>query len=312
MYVHMRKMSTHEFPFLHTRMPSREKMFANLITALEKQEPASEVRRLYNTDYFIVDGISNLWSERERLMARVNRNRTLYEVWANPKDRAKILAEAKRRETDDIRDTMSAMQFKECNTFNPMIMGQVFANFFKKDELKNVTVLDPSAGWGDRLITALALGVGHYIGFDPNTRMHPIYEKIVTELKRDTATTFYTTRFKKIKGFTVDVVLTSPPFYDYEIYPGTEKDTQVPYAKWLREMYTPYIKDAIGMLHINGIFCIYVDNRKYMLADDTARIMRRTGMQFVCRLAFYNDYISYCGETHHGKLRSMWVWKRVK
>jgi tRNA G10 N-methylase Trm11 len=179
--------------------------------------------------------------------------------------------------------------------------------------LKDMTMLDPSAGWGDRLITAMALGIGHYIGFDPNRKMYPIYEKITDDLKEssNTATTFYATRFKKIPGFTVDIVLTSPPFYDYELYNGTEADVKVPYKQWLRELYTPYIKDAIDMLRFGGWFCIYIDNVKYKLADDTHRIMEGRGMKFIRRLTFHNSYITYCGETQEGTPRSMWCWRKT-
>lgn len=302
-----------ELPMLSAKMPSKEVMYANLMTAIGRLEPSSEIHRVYNTDYFAIDGISNLWSEHERLNSHTYNNKTLYDVWANMKLRASIIAETKKRGTGDIRDTMNAMGFKECNTFNPMIMAQAFVNYFKKEELKNITILDPSAGWGDRLITAIALGIGHYIGFDPNKNLHPIYEKIAADLKSDTATTLYDTRFKRIKGFTVDVVFTSPPFYNCEIYPGTEKDVQVSYKKWLCNMYIPYIMDAISMLKIGGLFFIYVHNGKvYMLADDTQTIMKRAKMQHIGNIMFYNTYISYCGETYEGKPRPMQIWKRVE
>ena len=295
-----------DFPLLRNQMPEGKDMFVNLQKAIEKLEPSLELTRLYNTDYFTVDGISNYWSEKQRLIANVKGSKNLFDVWANEKERKEITAKSEELMVSP-RDAMMTMGYRECNTFNPLIMAQVFKNYFHDQDLSDVTMLDPSAGWGDRLIGALALGIGHYLAFDPNKYMHPVYNKIANDLGEDTKVTLYDTRFKKINGFTVDIVFTSPPFFDYELYPGSEKDVAVPYSKLLGQLNTPYIKNAIAMLKEDGLFCIYVHHK---LGNDTRTIMKRNGMQYVRDIIFQNNYINYFGQLIEGKKRPIQIWKK--
>src|SRR5258708_2608605 len=90
-------------------------------------------------------------------------------------------------------------------------------------------MLDFSAGWGDRLVGAIASDVDLYCGVDPNTGLQKGHSEIIHTFAADKAE-----RFKIIyapfqtatlpDGVTFDLVFTSPPYFDFEIY--TDRDGQ--------------------------------------------------------------------------------------
>lgn len=86
---------------------------------------------------------------------------------------------------------------------------------------KSHEIIDPFAGWGGRAFGALTLGL-KYTGFDSNTNLREPYDALIRDYKcSDTITinicNSATVDFSKYK---YDTILTSPPFYDREIYPG--------------------------------------------------------------------------------------------
>ena len=88
-------------------------------------------------------------------------------------------------------------------------------------------VLDISAGWGDRLISACSMDI-FYTACDPNTNMKPIYEKIIDKYGNMNKQRVYTIPFEDYipedNALKYNALYTSPPFFDLEIY--CEEDTQ--------------------------------------------------------------------------------------
>jgi len=83
-------------------------------------------------------------------------------------------------------------------------------------------VLDISAGWGDRLIGALACEVELYVAADPNLRLKAAHDKILSMFGNETtkASIIYKP-FEEAElpeGQVFDTIFTSPPFFNFEIY----------------------------------------------------------------------------------------------
>ena len=79
-------------------------------------------------------------------------------------------------------------------------------------------VLDFTAGWGARMVAAMALDID-YIGIDSNKALKPGYEKIIKLLKPYTKSKIkmYWSEAQKVnlsKARKYDYVFTSPP-YEY-------------------------------------------------------------------------------------------------
>ena len=104
----------------------------------------------------------------------------------------------------------------------------------------SLTVLDPCAGFGGRLLGFLASKKGgDYIGVDPNTALIPCYRDLTERVRRYSPEVAKRKAFRMVVGCaetvdwphesghkpgSVDIVLTSPPYFDTERY--TNEPTQ--------------------------------------------------------------------------------------
>ena len=127
------------------------------------------------------------------------------------------------------RDAMS-LQWGTINTMRPAAA----LSFYRK--YGATSVLDFTAGWGARMVAAIAAEVD-YIGIDSNTKLKPGYDKILNALKpfNKSKVKLYFKKaeevdFSKIGYY--DLVFTSPPYEYLEVYEdmknyeGTDKIRQ--------------------------------------------------------------------------------------
>jgi hypothetical protein len=126
-------------------------------------------------------------------------------------------------------------------------------------------VLDPTAGWGGRLLGAMAMDIS-YTGIDTNTNMKPAYDgfqlledftigngdyKMIWDdaLKVDFSTIDY------------DCVLTSPPYINLEIY-----ENMTPYEskrKFYTDFLIPLITKCRQHIRRNGKVCFNISPKMY-------------------------------------------------
>lgn len=133
-------------------------------------------------------------------------------------------------------------------------------------------MLDFSAGWGDRLVGAIAGDVKLYCGVDPNTGLQQGHSEIINTFAKGN-----TDRFKIIyspfqtavlpEGVTFDLVFTSPPYFDFEIY--TERDGQsvkdFPYLQdWIVKFLLESIHKAWQRLDTGGHLAIHLTDFRDM------------------------------------------------
>jgi hypothetical protein len=197
---------------------------------------------------------------------------------------------------------------KQCTNFNTTVVLSLLKL------LKPKRFLDPSAGWGDRLIGAIAYGCD-YTGIDPSNCMNPIYHKIIDELVPRTDKNRYNiiqSGFETaiIEEDYYDLVFTSPPFFDFEIYEQSEKQSIEKFTtlnNWLTGFLFPLTEKAYSALTINGNFGLYISDY--------------TGVSFTKELFKYiNENIKgfkYQGDIHFWTpenkkvIRTIFFWKKV-
>ena len=96
-------------------------------------------------------------------------------------------------------------------------------------------VLDPCAGWGSRLLACMRYGCG-YIGFETNRKLKACYDAIQEEACFEG--TDVTIRMQDcLEGMAdfknqYDMVLTSPPYYNYECYEAMPLRTKEEWHRW--------------------------------------------------------------------------------
>ena len=155
---------------------------------------------------------SHYFHERLRMGISVGRAPSPLAVWEANRDAIQQAADEGRHSS--LRAAWTAMS-RPAWGFSPSVAKAVFAHF------RASRVLDPCAGWGDRLVGALAYGCS-YVGVDPNRKMSDIYTRIINNYQLDSESTekrVITGAFEDVSvDGTFDLVFTSPPYYSWERY----------------------------------------------------------------------------------------------
>lgn len=107
----------------------------------------------------------------------------------------------------------------EANRFNnAVVFFKPTTAMYLYKKYRATSILDPTAGWGGRMLGAWALGLP-YVGYDTNTNLKPAYDAMLEELQDDKLKMNYEScldaDFSKIE---YDFVLTSPPYINLELY----------------------------------------------------------------------------------------------
>ena len=157
-------------------------------------------------------------------------------------------------------------------------------------------LFDPCMGWGGRLLGTVAQG-WHYVGCDPNVETYNNIQRMVdflniapmVELNNHGAELFDFQGRKKQQRL-VDAVLTSPPYFDLEVYTTDREQSYNKhdnYASWRDEWYVPLIKNCLSILKDDGISAWNVMNSKNNnMVDDLLAAHNYLGWQLVGTLGF--------------------------
>ena len=196
--------------------------------------------------------------------------------------------------------------WKECTQFKPSLAVSVI-KFFKAKR-----VLDFSAGWGDRLAGAIAANVDRYTAYDPNTSLTQGHSAIISSYVAADRRGDYTVTYTGFEGATVphqdyDLVFTSPPFFDFEIYtslPGQSVDTYKSLNSWMVDFLFACLKKAWDALQINGHIVIHItDVFKTKVCERMCLLVT-----WQLRGAHYRGVLNSVGFV--GKPRPMWVFRK--
>lgn len=250
--------------------------------------------------------------------AKTGRAKTLpsfTDVWNDPKSGlAKEI-----RESADPNEAKWALSkkygYKIATTFMPMYAKSIYEYFSAK------RVLDPCAGWGDRMCGALASScVRRYVGFDPNANLVPGYKKIQADfghkivkddpehfhVKFEGGYEIYSIPFehcnKRLGPEKFDFAFTSPPFFDYEDY----SEDNPKYDNWYKDFYEPLFTLTEEHLYTNSFFAIHID-------DTSAGKIHN----FLFRRVEQITSFKYCGMIglvggKSGKIRNVHLFQKTK
>lgn len=143
--------------------------------------------------------------------------------------------------------------------FKPLTAMEIYTRFKPK------SVLDPTMGWGGRLVGACALDVPNYIGIDTNKSLKEPYKNMVKTLKELGTQTNIKLMFKDAlkvdySKLDYDCVFTSPPYYNIEIYEGTKYKTE---EEWDEDFYIPLFTQTYKHLKRGGHFILNIPKKLY-------------------------------------------------
>jgi hypothetical protein len=162
---------------------------------------------------------------------------------------------------------------RECAQFKPSLAKAIWHLLLEEAGCRDIGAarcLDPCAGWGDRLLGAMALGAGTYVGVDPNARLHEGYARMRRELPSDTAVALHSCPFELYEdgGGAFDAIFTSPPFGNHEIYwtgdGGSDDQCNVRFAgtqqRWLDDWLLPCTLKMLQLLRPGGVLGLYLND----------------------------------------------------
>ena len=134
-------------------------------------------------------------------------------------------------------------------------------------------VLDCCVGWGGRMLGSLAAGA-MYTGFEPDPNTFRGLQGILEDVGKpaDIHNEPAETGLTKLQSGVYDLVLTSPPYYNLEMYTaGDQSVKEQTWEEWVDGWLKPVIHECIRCLKPEGKSCWSVKNfksdKKYPLAD---------------------------------------------
>ena len=202
-----------------------------------------------------------------------------------------------------IRSLSFANGLGKVTMYRPMMAKKVVSYLAAKDGLMDVRVLDVCAGWGGRMIGAKSVELSpdskckvHYTGIDPCQKTYGSLRAICDELGLHNVALIHKPAEVAIKDLalssaTYDIALTSPPYYNLEIYsdePTQSIATKDGYQTWLNEFLNPVIAGVIrlGVKYSCWSVKNFKTDKKYDLLDDVIRIHGEHGWRLLDDVVF--------------------------
>ena len=240
--------------------------------------------------------------------ARKHGFQTIDEVWSNPNLRGRLFKAMIRLDMSsfDAGNLIRAfaLNFYKVGNFPPLAARNLYDNYFYSYlQRSNLRVLDFCSGFGGRLIGFwTSQYCSYYIGIDPNPRLIQPYNDLIKWLRsQHTTIPKYITMipecaedviYKDLKyedGSTVkdnlfDIVFTSPPYFNLEIYTDEPTQSCIRYPtieKWRDLFLFATIKKVIKVLKPGGVLAINIkDSNKWdiSLCDQMVEFIKGLGL----------------------------------
>ena len=286
---------------------SQKRFIINQIKPITKEEALEDFEKLKKNDpknigSRIGNEFVDYFTFPERLETIGVKKKTFWDIWDTrkqlmKKQYLKNLLKYYLDRTKSGRETLNMykfwyrlfnLYFGAVNVFKPMIAMSVYRKFNPK------SVLDFTMGWGGRLVGACALNIPKYTGIDLNKNLRQPYEDMVDTLK-DLSTTKIDLRFQDAltvdySKIDYDMVLTSPPYYNTEVYRGQstmDKET------WANKFYQPIFTKTWNHLKRGGHYCLNVPS--YIYEDICVKILGKAHILIPLNISQRNtnDYKEY-------------------
>ena len=181
----------------------------------------------------------------------------------------------------DIRQVMyKANKIPSCTLLSIRRLMHVI-KFLFGDNL-NIKYIDCSSGWGDRMITALLLGIPEYVGYDPNKKLISGHSSIIEYFKSELFG-FYQPSKRTYNKYKVnydpfeedhsyekeydnyfDFCVSSPPFFTFEIYDTSETQSANNYKTiddWYNKFLLVAFEKLIRFIKVKGYLCWYIEDK---------------------------------------------------
>lgn len=267
---------------------------------LEKYEQSFFIIKDIFEKTYVINSLTDYFTEKVRIKCKFGNYLSPKDYWLKYNDNIikETLQKYKKINIILLRESLYNNS-RFCNNFR-ISVGLTVINHFKPKKW-----LDISAGWGDRLITALMSNVELYVSCDPNLELHKYYNEIINTLAPKEKQQnyiilkngFIESSFPNLK---FDLVFSSPPFFTLEKYSEFKEDSITQFSdeqSWTQNFLIKSLIKSYNYLDKNGHLVLYIDGSPYVL-NEIKRLNKV--MQYKGIIYFFDN-----------KPRAMYVWKKI-
>ena len=288
------------------------------VRALFRRLERMELRNIggvfpYSPADYEINRITDFFNERCRMQCSFKGAPTPLQLWRDPAFVAKLLATMPAVTSHLLREALWR-NARECTLFKATVVRSAIRVLGAR------RVLDISAGWGDRLIGALAAGVERYTAFDPNLCLREGHDRIREFFDPSGAATVHYEPFETgmrrlldaepaAHRGAYDLVLSSPPYFDLEAYSPDATQSHLRYPQfhaWLHDFLFVCLRLCVEAVRPGGDIIIHMD-------DTSGRKTVKPMLAFMASLPGVEHRGQLLVAGHRGVPRPMnWFVKRMQ
>lgn len=265
---------------------------------------------------------SNHFFKEYRYKSRGKGCKSLFQLWYNDERLKKIISKFRTLKIDKI-SRKELLGMMTLSTHIPSQFKPSVAKYIYDHYSGNGSVLDFSAGWGDRLCGALSSPkVKRYIGIDPNKALYNKYFELHRASKAYTHIEIFNKPAENVEfPRNIDLVFTSPPYFSKEVYCTDPSQSYCKYPNfedWMLDFLFETIYRSWESLKKGGYLIINIsdilDHKKvYKICDEMnkfiedfidSRFIEGLGMQITKRPNIYK-------KTNNKLVEPIWIWKKA-
>ncbi|ARF10731.1 glutathione synthase [Hokovirus HKV1] len=271
----------------------------------------------YNAeDYKKLDILTDYFVENSRLLClRKYMKKNAIETWYNYDDIVKktIFNTLVNKQEFNVENCKTYYQKLTHECSGEKASFYVLLEFLYNNNTTNIKILDGCAGYGDRLLSAMASNVAEYIGVEPNKLSHYGFNEMIKKFqplcnKQNNYKVYlnglpdvYDLFEEKYKHNYFDICHFSPPSFDSEIYSQDSEQSVKLYPTmeiWTTEWLYKTIKLLWKCLKPGGYFIC-----QSILID-----IINPFMYSKLKNSLYMGVISY--STMSGRNKPLWIWRK--
>lgn len=249
-------------------------------------------------------GLGSLWGYFPHALDVQVGGTSIADKLADPKQRAtiarKTLAFVQKHERgrvsfNRVRQSVKAYCGHHVSNFRPVAARDIYRTLGKSG-----VVFDPCAGWGGRMVGAIAAGCPRYVGYDASRKTASGLTALALDANAPATIRFGAIEDADVEEGWADIAFTSPPYFDAERY--SDDDTQ----SWVR--YPTYPAWRVGFLvalccqmaravRPGGVVALNIaDVKKLPLVADARTILASIGLSAEPDLSYILSSIAGKGE----------------
>jgi len=207
------------------------------------------------------------------LNCKREKGKTIYEIYNDKEEWDKLIDSTRKRNRGGRTAAGNVFEAFRINLGSVVMFKATTAKYlYQKYNAKSV--LDPTAGWGGRMLGAWALDID-YTGIDTNTEMKQAYDDMMEFLdkKNDFSSDLFEVEKPNLKmiwqsaldvdfsEIEYDMVLTSPPYVNLELYEHME-----PWESneaFYKQFFIPLWQKCIDNIKKGGVVCFNISPKMY-------------------------------------------------